>query len=145
MYRFLIVLILAVTVSSCSKPIIVVEEQYNESQPKLVAFYNEDGEDKIKLSEEKYYSSGELEYTGSFDKEGMRHGEWRYYYNNGQLWSLGVYDHGKMNGKKEVYWPNGNLRYKGQFLNDQKSGMWTFYDEEGNITQEISVEEPSSK
>ncbi|MEX2596451.1 MAG: hypothetical protein WEC59_05920 [Salibacteraceae bacterium] len=114
----------------------VVSEQWNEKQPKLVKYYLEKEEQKVKVREERFYKDGIRQYEGSFDETGDRHGEWRYYYTNGNLWSLGEYEHGLKHGKKEVYWPDGNKRYIGKFTNDEKSGNWIFFDTDGTVLQE---------
>lgn len=113
----------------------VVAEQWTESQPKLVEYYVIQDNTRTKLKEEKFYRDGTREYFGSFDALGRRDGEWRYFYPNGQLWSLGHYQNGKKEGKKEVYWQDGTKRYEGQFKADQKDGTWIFYNEDGSVLQ----------
>ncbi|MEZ4721520.1 MAG: hypothetical protein R2813_06535 [Flavobacteriales bacterium] len=132
-----ILAMLAFIMSACEqKPERVVEKAWTPEQPKLVAYYLEKDGKKIKQREEKFYEDGVLEYEGGLDEQGKRHGEWRYYYKTGTLWSLGVYQNGLMEGKKEVYWPDGKKRYEGYFSNDKKSGHWTFYNMDGSILQE---------
>lgn len=115
----------------------IVYQSYSETQPKLVQYFQETKTGKVKVKEEKFYEDGTKEYIGSFDEKGNRHGEWRYYYPNGNLWSLGEYENGLKHGKKEVYWPDGTKRYNGQFQNDIKSGKWTFYNTDGSVLQEM--------
>lgn len=115
----------------------VVYQSYSETQPKLVQYFQEDEGGKYKVKEEKFYEDGTKEYIGGFDEKGNRNGEWRYYYPNGNLWSLGEYRNGLKHGKKEVYWPDGTKRYNGQFQNDKKSGKWTFYNTDGSVLQEM--------
>lgn len=123
-------------ISFSPKPEKVIESEWNASQPKLVAYYLEQEGTKFKVKEEKFYEDGTMEYTGAYDNEGNRHGEWKYFYPAGSIWSIGNYDHGIKTGKKEVYWPEGQLRYEGFFANDKKSGHWKFYDLEGKVIQE---------
>ena len=115
----------------------IVESNWSSEQPKLVSYYLEDGDKKIKTSEEKFYDNGTMEYSGSFDSDGKRQGEWKYYYQDGTLWSLGNYEHGLKTGAKLVYWPDGQVRYEGFFANDQKSGHWKFYNLDGSLLQEM--------
>ena len=115
----------------------VVIESWSLKQPKLVAYYIVDGATRVKVSEERFYQDGTREYIGHFDENGERHGEWKYYYKSGQLWSLGSYINGKKDGKKEVYWPDGTKRYEGQFIGDEKSGIWTFYNPDGTVLQKM--------
>lgn len=117
-----------------------VLESWNPSQAKLVGYFMEKNGNRIKVKEEKFYTNGTKEYFGSFDDLGQRDGEWRYYYDSGQLWSLGFYKNGKKEGKKEVYWPDGTKRYEGQFVNDLKSGTWTFYNPDGTVLQKMNFD-----
>lgn len=136
-----VLLIGLVILSSCEKaPEPRVVESCSETQPKLVAYYAEEGDQVIKVQEEKFYEDGTREYVGSFDPEGNRHGEWRYFYESGQLWSLGSYIHGLKDGRKEVYWPDGTLRYQGQFTDDKKSGTWTFYNPDGTVLEKMNFD-----
>lgn len=138
MKNLLVVLVVCASLlSACEpKPKRVVESEWTPEQPKLVAFYLEKGEEKFKQREEKFYEDGTTEYIGEYDAEGNRQGEWKYYYKDGKLWSLGNYTNGKKSGKKEVYWPTGQIRYEGFFNDDEKSGHWIFYDMANQIIQE---------
>lgn len=133
----LLLLIAALAIGCQTEPAQVVESNWSPEQPKLIAYYEEVNGDSVKVKEEKFYEEGTTEYIGGYDENGLRHGEWRYFYKDGTLWSLGVYEHGVMNGKKEVYWPDGTLRYEGYFLNNEKSGHWVFYKADGSILQEM--------
>lgn len=114
-----------------------VLEQWTPNQAKVVGYFITEGEARWKQKEEKFYTDGTQEYFGSFDKEGERDGEWRYFYPSGQLWSLGFYKNGLKDGKKEVYWPDGMKRYEGQYTNDEKSGVWNFYNKDGSLLQKM--------
>jgi antitoxin component YwqK of YwqJK toxin-antitoxin module len=138
--------LLAVVLTSCqNKPEPVVESEWSPEQPKLIAYYAEEGEAKYKQREEKYYEDGVLEYSGGYDIYGKRHGDWKYNYPNGNLWSIGTYDHGKKTGPKKVYWPEGQIRYEGSFENDEKSGRWVFYDMEGKVLDERTFPSPAQE
>jgi len=129
-------ILLAITLVSCTpQPERVVKTSWSETQEKSVAYELEKDGKTIVVKEEQFYEDGTLEYTGEFDDNGERHGLWKYYYPNSQLWSTGTYDHGKMTGKKQVYWEDGTLRYEGQFKNDVKTGTWTFYNADGSVLQ----------
>lgn len=117
-----------------------VEKEWTPEQPKLVAWYLPQDGDTVKIKEEQYYEDGKTEFTGDFDPDGVRHGEWKYYYPNGNIWSIGRYDHGKKVGKKEVYWPDGTIRYEGNYIADKKSGTWVFYNMDGTVLQEMNFD-----
>ncbi|GAB5538021.1 MAG: hypothetical protein Salg2KO_01240 [Salibacteraceae bacterium] len=139
------VLISSVLIGCETKPERVIESEWNPEQPKLVAFYTVNEGDKIKLSEEKYYENGNLEYSGGYDADGNRDGDWKYYYPSGTLWSEGSYINGLKSGIKKVYWPEGTIRYEGKFDNDEKTGRWVFYDKEGNILDERDYSSTAEK
>ena len=122
----------------------VVDQSWSETQPKLVKYYSGKEESRYKAKEECFYEDGTREYTGTFDENGKRHGEWRYFFPDGNLWSLGEYKHGLKHGKKEVYWPDGSLRYEGRFTEDEKSGKWTFYNQDGSILQQMDFSKQST-
>ncbi len=49
------------------------------------------------------------EYVNRTDQNGMKQGQWK------------------------VFWENGNLMYEGSYQNDKKSGFFKYYDEQGNF------------
>ena len=44
-----------------------------------------------------------------FDDEGQKHGLWKRYHPNGQLWDEGRFEHGKKKGTWKVYDEAGKL------------------------------------
>ena len=77
--------------------------------------------------------------------EGMRHGDFRFYYENGNLEVQGQMDHNKNIGKWQYYYITGELESEGNFVDDNPEGKWTSYfpsgkiKEEGNFTNGIRV------
>ena len=63
-----------------------------------------------------YYSNGNTETTGKFNKTGKRIGKWKYYYSNGKLKQISTFSN------------------KG----DELKGRWVTYDSIGNITSDIN-------
>ena len=47
---------------------------------------------------------------------GLRHGPWELYYDNGKLWYKCEYVNGKYHGPWEWYWSNGKLHSKGSYV-----------------------------
>ena len=47
-----------------------------------------------------------------------------------------VYDHGKKEGFSLVKYPNGRIHYRGEYQNDKMIGLWSTYDEKGNLITE---------
>ena len=62
-----------------------------------------------------YYSNGNKETTGKFNKTGKRIGKWKYYYRNGKLKQISTFS------------TNGEVK-----------GRWVTYDSIGNITSDIN-------
>lgn len=58
------------------------------------------------------------------DENGIRHGPWEDYYNNGQLWLNGEYNHGKNQGLWELYYTDGETMGKGGYKNHKERGLW---------------------
>ena len=83
--------------------------------------YNDNG---IKISE------------GIVDKEGYKIGQWKNYYNTGELKSTGKYQNNVQEGKWTFYFRNGKIEQEGEFRNGLISGKWVWYHENGTIKRE---------
>lgn len=121
---------------SCSKPVEVVEETYEDGTPRVIRTYEEKNDRKILISEKVMYPNGKLQIEGTY-KENKRHGTWAFYYENGNKWSEAVYEDGQYNGKSTTWFENGNLRYEGFYKKGIKSGTWKFYTEAGELEKEV--------
>ncbi|MFZ5552531.1 MAG: toxin-antitoxin system YwqK family antitoxin [Bacteroidota bacterium] len=86
------------------------------------------------------YPDGQLKMKGEM-VQGKRHGEWVSYYENGMKWSEDTYNLGARDGKCVSFYKNGQVRYIGYYTNNVKSGKWSFYDEQGNLTKEENFSE----
>ena len=91
-------------------------------------------------------------------KKGQKVGEWKLYYENGNIKSIGVYENSKKEGvwryfyedgtykamatfkndegEYKEYYPSGNLKSEGRILNGQSNGLWKYYYEEGQLKAE---------
>ncbi len=58
-------------------------------------------------------------------------GEWKYYYPNEQLESIGNFKNDYPHGKWVWYFSNGSIKETGTFLNGKKTGTWYRYSWEG--------------
>ncbi len=74
----------------------------------------------------------------AFDPSLEKIGEWKFYYKNGQLKSIGKYgkdswkeDYGKKIGKWQEYHENSQLKSSGKYQNGIKTGKWKYYDSNG--------------
>ncbi len=102
-----------------------------------------------------YYSNGKLKGTGTVQIHGTRTehisdglfdsgrieerlytsriGEWKFYYESGQLESSGKYSDGKKNGEWKEYYESGELERTGNYANGDKVGKWKGYYESGQL------------
>jgi antitoxin component YwqK of YwqJK toxin-antitoxin module len=61
-------------------------------------------------------------------------GEWKYFYPNEQLESIGNFKNDNPHGKWVWYYSNGSIKEKGTFLNGKKTGTWYLYNWEGRLS-----------
>ena len=47
-----------------------------------------------------------------YNRNGEKHGLWEHYFENGNLYSIGLYKNGMRSGNWEFYYSNGGLRDK---------------------------------
>jgi antitoxin component YwqK of YwqJK toxin-antitoxin module len=83
---------------------------------------------------EKYYANGNIEFSGFFTPNQGRFGEWKFYYENGNLKQIGNYKFDNISGEWKYYRENGDLRSVGNY-NDYGSlnGESRFYHENGKL------------
>lgn len=63
-------------------------------------------------------------------KNGVPHGYWESYSDNGQLIYKATYKNGDLHGSAEFYYTRtGTLQSKGTFKDDSKFGFWEWYNE----------------
>jgi len=83
----------------------------------------------------KIYKEGACEKrfnNGDFNYEGWGgHGEWNYFYPNGQLKQISFYKDDKNHGPCATWHQNGNIRSEGNFENNKMDGIWTWYRKDG--------------
>jgi antitoxin component YwqK of YwqJK toxin-antitoxin module len=64
-------------------------------------------------------------------------GDYREYYQNGQLKAKIAYEDGKPDGKAQYYYPNGNLKMTGRYKDGERTGKWEIYAAQGKLIREI--------
>ena len=85
-------------------------------------------------SEENKYENGQLEYSIQYDENGDEHGEWKYYFENGQLEMIETYNHGWPSGLWASYYENGQLESQGNYNSEgYENGLWETYFENGKL------------
>ena len=83
-----------------------------------------------------YPGKKQIKFQGGQDELGNRDGKWTFYAENGIELSFTLYDHGKKEGFSLVKYPNGRIHYRGEYQNDEMIGLWSTYDEKGNLITE---------
>ncbi len=68
-------------------------------------------------------------------------GEWKYYYPNEQLESIGNFKNDYPHGKWVWYYSDGSIKEKGTFLNGKKTGTWYLYNWEGSLFSIITYDD----
>jgi len=79
-----------------------------------------------------YYNSGEIRILGNYSDD-KKSSEWKYYYKSGKVRMSGSYSDDKKNGEWKYYILSGKLITKGNFINDKKSGGWKYFDDSNNL------------
>ena len=74
-------------------------------------------------------------------KNGVRDGELRRYYLNGNLLMKLYFKAGNVEGPWEDYYPNGKLLMSGQMKANKEVGNWKYYDENGNLLGEAPYDQ----
>ena len=83
-----------------------------------------------------YPGKKQIKFQGGQDELGNRDGKWTFYAENGTELSFTLYDHVKKEGFSLVKYPNGRIHYRGEYQNDEMIGLWSTYDEKGNLINE---------
>lgn len=66
-------------------------------------------------------------------RDGLRTGEWKFFYSNGDLQFVGNYVDGLEQGEHLYYFPNGQLKVKAQYTYGLPSGTWNYYSSNGAL------------
>ncbi len=78
--------------------------------------------------------------VGQLDGNNLRHGKWVSYDKAGIERSVMTYTHGSKEGFSIVKHPNGVVFYRGEYRNNEKVGLWSFYNDKGELVNEINYE-----
>ncbi len=90
--------------------------------------------------QEWYPGRKKLRVQGMFDEQYKRHGKWVFYDKNGIELSMTTYTHNLKQGFSIVKHPNGVIYYRGEYNQDKKVGLWTFYNDKGEKVNEINYD-----
>ena len=71
-------------------------------------------------------------------RNGMKEGEWKFYYGDNALKAKGTYKQGKQNGNFTIYHDNSQILYQGNYLKGKKEGQFNFYYKNAAINKQKS-------
>lgn len=94
-------------------------------------FQNKEKDKKLNGELRETQSDGSIR-VGKY-KDGKQYGECALYGSNGKIKTRMNYENGKLNGDYIIYGYNENIIEKGQYLNDEKVGVWERFYENGQI------------
>jgi len=83
-----------------------------------------------------YPGKKNIKFKGGMTEGKKRNGRWVFYSENGAELSTTMYENGVREGFTIVKYPNGGIHYRGEYQKDVTVGIWTTYDEKGNVTDE---------
>jgi antitoxin component YwqK of YwqJK toxin-antitoxin module len=66
-----------------------------------------------------------------FYKDGVRHGTWKEFFENGELKLSATFVKGKMEGEYATYYLGKKVAKKGQYVNGKQDGVWLTYNLKG--------------
>lgn len=81
-----------------------------------------------------YWKNGKIKSEWIENDKGKINGEYREWYENGNLKVIKNYKDGKLNGVITLYYPNGNLKVVGNFKENKKDGLFIFYNTDKSIS-----------
>lgn len=71
-------------------------------------------------------------------------GKWQYFYQTGKIESEGYFDNDLPEGRWVWYYPSGQVSEEGSFHKGFRVGLWMQYDENGEVIKEYKFEESDS-
>ncbi len=87
-----------------------------------------------------YYPNQKIEQKGKYDKKGKAQGDWKWYYENGNLLREETYLDNLRNGIMTEFTEEGKIVTKGEYIDDLQEGFWFYetpeYKEIGKYTND---------
>ena len=114
-----------------------VVETYPDGNTLKTQYFDKQG---VCVKEVEYYESGQVKMEGGM-KGDKREGEWKAYFPDGRVQSIGTFVDGLRTGVATVWQENGNLLQEGFYKEGKHCGKWKFYDEQGDLIKEVDYGE----
>ena len=116
-----------------------VTDTFDSGETRRIRFFDK-SDTTTATYDKRYYNNGNICMEGPLDSDGLRDGRWIAWYECGKVWSVGDYKHGLRNGDNKVYYVNGQVQYNKTYRNDTAEGIWTFHLEDGTETMKVVYE-----
>ncbi len=87
-----------------------------------------------------YWENGNLLMTGRYEESG-RVGDWEFFHEDGSPSSRTAYVMGMKDGESESFFSNGKLASRGHYSADQRTETWTQYYRDGSIKETGTYEQ----
>ena len=122
---------------------IIEEDNYKDGRFYVINCWDDDGLDRI-VSDgngkyERHFKNGKLKVSGEY-KDGVREGEWIWYYWNGEVENKCFYNNGVREGESIRYYSNGEVSFKGFYKNGVLRGKAYWYYNDGRLLNERSYD-----
>lgn len=138
MKKIILLLISVIVITSCSAQLTEkVVETYPDGKTWKAQLFDKKG---VCVREVEYYTTGQVRMEGGM-KDEKREGEWKAYFPDGRMQSIGTFANGLRTGAATVWQENGNLLQEGFYKDGKHVGKWKFYDEQGNLLKEVDYGE----
>lgn len=73
-------------------------------------------------------------------KDGVRHGKWVMFYENGNVFYIGTANNGVIDGPYTSYYDNGQIQDKGKLSKGFRHGLWIIYNIDGTVRSKTYYE-----
>ena len=73
-----------------------------------------------------FYDDGSIKYNGQFIN-GVEQGLWKFYYQSGELKATKEFFHNGTAAATHIYYKNGNIRASGLYVNKKKDSTWNYF------------------
>lgn len=118
-----------------------VEDYYVSNKIQMVGYFTS-LEENIKHGEFKYFfQNGNVSSEGKFENN-KEEGIWKFYYEEGKIWYQASYSNGLRQGELKSYYRSGELKRKAKFKNDTLLNDKCFDSKINNADYEPILEEP---
>lgn len=141
--------LLSDSLSEEKNPIKWVEDYYDNGKIKFLGGYKEGvpvgihkeyPRDGSVIIAKEYDEMGILSGEGALDENDKKQGNWKYYYETGELKALGAYKDNLKTGDWIYYYLDGKVEQKGKYSKDKPSGLWVWYYDNGKTWREENMD-----